>query len=196
MKPLLFLDVDGVINALDKSLDGEMIERKGFKIRFQPWLRECLLRLHEHFEVVWCTTWEEEAESCFAEVLGLPGTRPYVNWRQRMHDNRKLPHLLEYAGNRPFAWLDDMATMEFEELGYRPDAFRPNLIVVPDDKVGLTPAHTDQLIAFAESMTWPRKCEGCGRVRHADDGTICPLCGSGVYEPVEEGDVEDSAWVV
>jgi len=153
VKPLLFLDVDGVINAVDRTLDVETVERKGYAIRFQPWLRECLLELHEHFEVVWCTTWEEDAEPSFAEVLGLPGTRDRVQWATRRMSGisgDKLPALERYAGDRPWAFIDDDAAWELT----RHEVTAPTyLIVEPDPKVGLTRAHTDQLITFAREVS-------------------------------------------
>jgi hypothetical protein len=147
MKPLLFLDVDGVINACDPSLDVETIEREGFKIRFQPWLRECLLELHEHFEVVWMTTWREKAEPSFADVLGLPGQRAYVPWA-----DFKIPALLMYACDRPWAFVDDDATWELEQLKRRGISVSTGLIVVPDAEVGLAREHTHMLVAWAEAQ--------------------------------------------
>lgn len=152
MKPLLFLDVDGVVNACDPTLPlqpgTETIKRKGYLIVLQPWLRGCLLRLHEYFEVVWCTTWREEAEPCFAEVLGLPGKRDYVKW-----GNLKLPALVAYAGDRPWAFVDDDAKWELSQLHPAFDMMPDSLIVTPDVKVGLTEEQTEQLLRFAEAYS-------------------------------------------
>jgi hypothetical protein len=146
VKPLLFLDVDGVINACPPPEGAEVIVREGFRIGIQPWLRECLLRLHEHFEVVWMTTWREKAEPCFAEVLGLPGERPYVPW-----EHYKLPALRTYACDRPWAFVDDDAEWELRSLGLT-RTMVGGFIVCPKVEEGLTVKQTDMLVAYAEAL--------------------------------------------
>lgn len=156
-RPLLFLDVDGVVNACDPRLthnpDVQTIEREGFLIRIQPWLRECLLELHEHFEVVWMTTWRDKAEPSFAEVLGLPGQRDFVPW-----EDYKLPALIEWAGDRRWAFVDDDAAWELFQLGFESKAnyetssynLDGNLVITPKVEVGLTRKQTAELIEWAE----------------------------------------------
>ncbi len=66
------------------------------------------------FELVWATTWEEEANDFVAPVLGLPAL-PFIPWpvpRPTPGDGVfwKTPGIVAWAGGRSFAWLDDEIT--------------------------------------------------------------------------------------
>lgn len=69
-------------------------------------------------ELVWATTWEQEANEWIGPVLGLPAL-PVVCWPQesaRPEQERgglfwKTRTLADYAAARPFAWVDDQITM-------------------------------------------------------------------------------------
>lgn len=159
MKPLLFLDVDGVINALDRRLPVTFkAEGQGhdYPIRIQPWLKGCLADLHEHFEVVWLTTWRDEAEREFAARLELPDPpREHVEW-----ETFKIPHMLEYAGERRWAMVDDEARFNGTAfLGQ--DGSARGLIHEPDPYVGLTREATDMLISYAESLSYVDGMQSC-----------------------------------
>lgn len=127
-KPILFLDVDGPINAyemLRKGLPGYTLHqtRPG-----PPWDDERhkplpVLLNHNHgarlmelgADIVWCTKWREHANVWIGSHIGLPElphvpfTEPYRN-KTRLHV--KLPALLAYAEGRPFVWVDDEASFD------------------------------------------------------------------------------------
>lgn len=144
MKPYLFLDVDGVVNALDPSLP-VTFRAKCYPIRIQEWVPRCVQELDEAFEIVWCTTWRGEAEPTFRGPLGLTGHRAYVDWLRM-----KLPDLLRYAKDRPWAFADDEAEWELRQLH---GSFRDTgLFIIPDGNVGLTVAHTHILLEYADAQ--------------------------------------------
>uniref|UniRef100_A0AAU2K2C0 Secreted protein n=1 Tax=Streptomyces sp. NBC_00049 TaxID=2903617 RepID=A0AAU2K2C0_9ACTN len=72
-------------------------------------------------DLVWATTWGEEANECVAPRLGLPAL-PVMTWpdpsEQGDQDERgarrgihwKTPGLLRHAAGRPFVWVDDEIT--------------------------------------------------------------------------------------
>ncbi|MGW7267474.1 HAD domain-containing protein [Streptomyces sp. NPDC054842] len=69
-------------------------------------------------ELVWATTWMEEANECVAPRLGLPRL-PVLPWpepsEEEERDARKGLHwktraILHMAAGRPFAWVDDEIT--------------------------------------------------------------------------------------
>ncbi|GAB3161190.1 hypothetical protein GCM10027161_70210 [Microbispora hainanensis] len=70
-------------------------------------------------ELVWATTWEEEANAEIAPRIGLPRL-PVVSWPEPAdHHTRedqwfglcwKTRTLVNWAGGRPFAWVDDEIT--------------------------------------------------------------------------------------
>lgn len=64
-------------------------------------------------ELVWATTWLDDANTCVAPWLGLPPL-PVVDWPDaddapaRLH--WKTRPLVAWAAGRPFVWLDDELT--------------------------------------------------------------------------------------
>src|SRR4051812_11541020 len=79
-RPLLLIDVDGVLNAINQSQNAKVYNifragatqsSKGFTIRFQHALNGWLTELAEHYHLVWCTTWDDLANAELAGHLGL-----------------------------------------------------------------------------------------------------------------------------
>ncbi|WP_367326219.1 HAD domain-containing protein [Streptomyces sp. HUAS ZL42] len=67
-------------------------------------------------ELVWATTWLDDANACVAPWLGLPAL-PVVDWPEEPRDaplysgpHWKTRPLVAWAGGRPFVWLDDEIT--------------------------------------------------------------------------------------
>ncbi|MEZ0095250.1 hypothetical protein [Streptacidiphilus sp. EB129] len=66
------------------------------------------------FELVWATTWEDEANGYVAPVLGLPHL-PVIVWPSPRPQPEgdvfwKTPAIMDWVSGRPFAWLDDEIT--------------------------------------------------------------------------------------
>jgi hypothetical protein len=103
-----------------------------------------LATLTEDFECVWCTGWEDRADSYLPHLLGLPKGWPHVTFTQEPGPHWKLGGIDVYAGpQRPLAWIDD----------HHDDACRawarqrpgPTLLVTTDPVKGLLPEHADVL---------------------------------------------------
>lgn len=118
-RPLLFLDVDGPLLPFG---DGPQREPSGTAsgshlARLDPQVGPRLAALP--CDLVWATTWEEEANTELAPRLGLPQL-PVVNWPEpcASHEREdqwfglhwKTRTLVEWADKRPFAWVDDEIT--------------------------------------------------------------------------------------
>lgn len=148
-QPLLFLDVDGVIGRFGLKAEGRgrRIERTGYlpldvDERIAGWLRS----LDDAFEVVWATSWFEDANGILP-ALGLELRWPVLTWTQR-----KLPEILVWARERPFAWVDDDIELELRELrarGEEPKLGERHLLIQSDPVDGLTDLHVEELLAFA-----------------------------------------------
>jgi hypothetical protein len=111
-KPTLFHDIDGVLYGV---YDGEFQLRPGVK----PWLWWA----HEHFEVVWLTTWEPEKIKTLLSVIfaekylkALP-VMP-VNCADWKLCESKAAWLQQMMSQRPeleWYWIDDyMSAKELE----------------------------------------------------------------------------------
>ena len=151
-KPILFLDVDGVLNCFDES--------KGVLIHPETPNRACVphgtdLRLSQlalNFEIVWATAWFGAAHRAFKEHLGLP-EQPweFLRWNQY-----KLTEILKFAGNRPWAWADDDIQYELNGLGWiPPERFLPDnsLLVGVEPNTGLSDDDVNSLLDFAYNNT-------------------------------------------
>lgn len=154
-KPLLFLDVDGVLNACPPLPGEPVIKMKGFPICIPPGTKERIARLLEVFEPVWATTWRDDAHPHFHEPLELgEAAWPHINFH-----TFKLLSIIEYAFEQrmsgyvalPWLWIDDDAEWEMRELGIRHDEKR-TLCLAPETARGLTDEHVEQALNFAEKL--------------------------------------------
>lgn len=149
MNPILFLDVDGVLNVLGHR-EYEMVTSGGGATWSPPGTRERVGRLLEWYDLVWATAWRGAANPHFRTYLGL-GECPYLNWQQY-----KLPEIVRFSVERPWAWVDDDSEFELRHLGIAWRSFEDSpstRIVTPHSSVGLTDEHVDALIDFARSVS-------------------------------------------
>ncbi|MCZ0980573.1 hypothetical protein O1L60_20725 [Streptomyces diastatochromogenes] len=102
------------------------------------------------YELVWATTWEEDANTWVAPRLGLPAL-PLLPWSDDPEEpglHWKTPALVAWAAGRPFAWVDD-------EIGAADRAWvaahhpGPALLHRVDARRGLTAADFEALAAWA-----------------------------------------------
>jgi HAD domain in Swiss Army Knife RNA repair proteins len=156
-RPILFLDVDGVISLFGfgrhapppgafHSIDG-IIHCIGDR------MAERLGRLAERFELVWATGWEEKANEYLPGILGLDRELPVLSFDGRAvfgSAHWKLGAIDAYAGDRPAAWIDDFVDDECRAWAERRGA--PTLIVEAESAIGLTEEHVEALLGWADSV--------------------------------------------
>ncbi|MET8829279.1 hypothetical protein ABZX40_33050 [Streptomyces sp. NPDC004610] len=106
------------------------------------------------FDLVWATTWEEEANTYIGPVLGLPEL-PFIAWSgQRAEPGDgdgvfwKTPEVVAWARGRAFAWVDDEVTEADREWVQRHHA-GPALLHRVDPRRGLTGEDFAALAAWA-----------------------------------------------
>ncbi|WP_441248663.1 HAD domain-containing protein [Kitasatospora sp. McL0602] len=155
-KPLLFLDVDGVLNPDTPDDHFETHTLLDWPVHLSPrhgdWLRE----LAGPYKLCWATTWEEDANRHIAPLLGLPRL-PVVRFAGYVPgpDDPRLPvldiiraakwaPLLRYAEGRPFAWVDDLIP---GSLRRRSLWRRDRLLLRTDPAHGLQRHHVERLLA-------------------------------------------------
>jgi hypothetical protein len=116
VKPLLLLDVDGVLNpgASRNQVDKDRLAHryyvrhfKGYRVFLSPEHGPMLTEFCERqgLELVWATTWEHDANSLIGPVVGLPRL-PVIEFGGNC-EHWKFDAVAEYADGRPLAWLDD-----------------------------------------------------------------------------------------
>ncbi|MDI3407403.1 HAD domain-containing protein [Streptomyces cavernicola] len=121
--PLLFLDIDGPLIPFgagpDELPEGYPTYGRGVRAggghpllqRVDPALGGRLAALD--CELVWATTWGEDANDVLAPWLGLPEL-PVLPWPEEAYGEQgvhwKTRPIVEWAAGRPFVWVDDEIT--------------------------------------------------------------------------------------
>jgi hypothetical protein len=150
-KPLLFMDVDGVLNPFGATPDGfdefAFFPGEDEPVRLTPVHGEWLVELGEVFEIAWATGWGDHANRILAPHFGLPEYPVVVVPSTRFDPADKVPAVAAYAGERPAAWVDDIVTPEARAWAARRAA--PTLLLDVDPAVGLVRAQVDELLEWA-----------------------------------------------
>ncbi|GAA3131493.1 HAD domain-containing protein [Kribbella aluminosa] len=129
----MFLDVDGTLLPFGGDPAARrLVAGVGVRLAAMP----C--------ELVWATTWGEDANTGISPRLGLPRL-PVVTWEadpgpgdHGLGLHWKTRGLATWAGTRPFVWLDDeLTTLDSDWLrNYHP---APTLLEHIDPHEGVTP---------------------------------------------------------
>ena len=158
-KPLLFLDVDGVISLFGfeptpGQLPGQLHWVDGIAHCIPAEVGPRVSELTESFEVVWATGWEEKANYYLPHILGLGISElPSLTFDGRAvfgTAHWKLEAIEEYAGDRPAVWIDDSIDESCHAWAEARQA--PTLIVQTDSAVGLTDEHVEQARRWAAAV--------------------------------------------
>src|ERR1700735_72067 len=111
--PLLLVDIDGVISLFafegGPPETGSFHSIDGIPHFLSAKAAEHLLALTGSFELAWASGWEEKANEYLPHLLGLPKL-PHLSFEGRVgrtNAHWKLDSIEAYAGDRPFAWIDD-----------------------------------------------------------------------------------------
>ncbi len=107
--------------------------------------------LHDPFEIVWATGWEEKANEYLPWMLDLPAREYHV----LSFDGRavwgsahwKLDAIDEYAEGRPAAWIDDNLDEECE--AWARARKEPTLLVRTEPATGICEEHVAALLEFS-----------------------------------------------
>jgi hypothetical protein len=155
-RPLLFVDIDGVLNPYEGPCPEGFTEHWLFPDEDEPvrvgdqhgeWLHE----LAQLYELMWGSSWSEEDRRLLAAVLDLPDFLDAVNLPRGQFDPAlKVPAIERLAGGRPLAWIDDLLTPE--AWAWALSRAAPTLLVLIDPAVGLTHEHVLRLIDWAAEI--------------------------------------------
>jgi hypothetical protein len=152
LRPLLLLDVDGVLLVVRSSWDAgaDLDDDVDYEPSLHPEAGAWLAELADAFELVWATTWEHMANHVIAPALGLPPLPAIEFDMDRRVPTAKLPGVIAWVGDRPCAWIDD-------DLHHDADTWAagravPTLLVHVDMSMGMERRHVDRLLAWAAEL--------------------------------------------
>ncbi|MFE3944473.1 HAD domain-containing protein [Streptomyces sp. NPDC059118] len=155
-RPLLLLDVDGVLNPFAAHSCPEGYREYAFFPGEEPPVRLCdahghwLAALGRDFELVWATGWEDQANTFIAPVLNLP-ILPIVRFPPVPFDPaEKVPAIDAFVGERPAAWVDDAHTPE--AWSWARSRTAPTLLVTSDPARGLTRTMVEDLLCWRTAL--------------------------------------------
>ena len=155
--PVLLVDVDGVISLfgfhLDKRPDGTFLTVDGIPHYLSATAGDHLRSLNAHFELIWCTGWEERANEYLVHALSLPAPLLHLTFGGSPGDGDrhwKLDAIEAHVGHdRPVAWIDDDHRGCEEWAAARQG---PTLLVTSDPQDGITAAHVEELLQWAAAL--------------------------------------------
>ncbi|MGA8364650.1 MAG: HAD domain-containing protein [Solirubrobacteraceae bacterium] len=164
-KPLLMVDIDGVISLFGFAGQTPWTERvtaqagsfhtiDGVPHFLSPAAAAHLLTLATDFDLVWASGWEEKAEEYLPRLLDLPAGLPFLSFERspgRGNAHWKLATIEEYAGSRALAWIDDA----FNDSCHAWAATRPapTLLVQTAPERGLTSVEAQLLLDWARELS-------------------------------------------
>ena len=157
-RPILFLDVDGVISLFNFSdhrpPPGRFHLVDGLAHCIGSDLSPRLEPLLDAFDAVWATGWEEKANEYLPRLLGLPGLNlPVLTFGGRARFGSahwKVDAIHQYAGERPAAWIDD--NIDDSCRRWADERRAPTLLVATEPADGLLDEHVDRLLEWAEQV--------------------------------------------
>jgi hypothetical protein len=159
-KPILFVDVDGVISLFgfaptEAQLPGRFHWIDGVAHCIPDDMGNRLVRLVDRFELVWATGWEEKANEYLPYILGLPQPEfPCLLFQGQAvfgSAHWKLEAIEQYAGDRPSAWIDDNLDESCYLWATSRDA--PTLLVQTRSAAGMTDENVEQLLGWAHEVS-------------------------------------------
>jgi hypothetical protein len=155
-KPLLFLDVDGVISLRPRDISakppGVPHDVAGFRIYIAEDTAELLRVLSTRFDLVWASGWEGEANHYLRDLLALDRDLPALRFEPPSPGwpDRSIERVSRAAGRRPVAWIDDDFGPAHDYWARTRGA--PTKLVPTASPSGLRRRHVDELISWAEEL--------------------------------------------
>jgi len=157
-RPVLFVDVDGVISLFDFDPDdappGRFHLVEGLHHYISESAGERLGRLAEAFELVWATGWEHRANEHLPSLLALPGKElPTLSFDEQPvwgTAHWKVSAVDRYARGRPAAWIDDSLDETCEAWAERRS--EPTLLVPTQPATGITEEQVERLLEWAAGL--------------------------------------------
>src|SRR5215211_5475837 len=139
-RPLLLMDVDGVLNPYPDCPDGyteyEFFPEDNEPVRLAEVHGDWLRKLSGYFRMVWATGWGDDANRFLCPHFNLPEL-PVIPLPQGLYEpSLKVARIDGYVGTRAAAWVDDVVTDEARQ--WAENRQNRSFLAEVDHAVGLT----------------------------------------------------------
>jgi hypothetical protein len=159
VRPLILLDIDGVLNVSNGAprvgWSEHLLEAggRGAYVEVRDDLPDVVLRLAGAGELVWASGWNDGAPLLFGELVPWLAEVPHLTFPGAGIDVPKLATVQAHVGDRSFAWIDDRLP---EEAWTWADArAAPTLLVPVDPAVGLDLEDLHRIEAWSTEVATP-----------------------------------------
>ena len=158
-KPLLLIDVDGVISLFGFDPEhppaGKFQLVDGIAHLLSATAGDHLRALADEFELAWCTGWEEKANEYLPLALEISGPLPCLLFGSAVptpEAHWKLATVDEFAGpSRPLAWIDD--AHDESCVSWAQQRPGPTLLVSTEPATGMSAEHVEMLLEWARAAS-------------------------------------------
>ena len=145
-KPLLLLDIDGVLLPFAPS--SLYVWHPEMQVYWSPYIKDALARLP--FEIVWATMRGLTANIDVAPRHGLPPLDAVDFSDMDLTDQTfKLAGIKRYVGDRQVVWMDDHIYEDGMKWADDRDRSIPTMAIQVDPYRGFTTDHIDKVLEFA-----------------------------------------------
>lgn len=134
MSPVLFLDIDGVLNALGGQTDWDdtfTIDLPPYRLALSRQMADAINALDA--DIVWCTTWQDDAHMVGNHIgISADYLRLGRGWKRQAVE--------DYMADtpRPFLWFEDAQFKYGMESQLAMDHLPPRFLCNPNPLIGIT----------------------------------------------------------